>query len=498
MAKEAQYDQVFVKSDQEENRKKFMREFCVKLCTALLPGKNQKQSCEGTEPPDEKAFARHVIFGNKAFSREVMDDLWEQEFDYRVKTLRARAKQLPYAQQAEMLKIYLIAMDEWILGLPTFKKRGKTKKPEAELQEMFAGLLKHRKKDCKNKGGLARYRVKNIKFKKQKLGEANNMDEAFAVLSRRGDNCNSDMLDEIRKPYLCELGNMKVPDFEQKYLDLYDYLTMSPKSDDEVKTYFVAAMRQWGQEKIDYCVVTNDPSPKQSPIRNSHIETLLYATAFSNINQFWDVMEQTRDFRIMYLAHQAARLNTGTVLHEKIQILESAKRQGTGNVLNNGPAQTDLCNAVTRILETVEDQIKTCPVVLRSSKVGSLSADLANSFIKLFESVGSYLGYEENSLVRKEKHTATAELFIAKARAAAEFFDRTEVFSYSEEEIAKMCGNCVEMEASPNGEISVDYIFEFVYPLLLGLLLQTFHQIATNCDAVKMRRLLMDVHRNPI
>ena len=166
---------------------------------------------------DIDEFARHVIFGNATFAREVMEDLWENEFDKRVSIIRSRVRDLHYAAQAELMKTYLMVMDEWILGLHPTQKNKKRMDPETEIRKMFSELLSFRKKvnagkknSQQNIGQLAQYLIPNVTFSEKKLGTATNMQEAFYELSKRGDNCSVEMLDDIRKSYLQALSTNEV------------------------------------------------------------------------------------------------------------------------------------------------------------------------------------------------------------------------------------------------------------------------------------------------
>lgn len=242
LAKSKRYRNVFMDDSKKDAKNRFLREFCVQLCDTLIPCQEIPDASESIPYSDIDEFARHVIFGNGTFAREIMEDLWENEFDKRVSIIRSRVRDLPYAAQAELMKTYLMVMDEWILGLHPTQKHKKRMAPETEIRKMFSDLLSFRKKanaskknSQQNIGQLAQYLIPNVTFPEKKLGTATNMQEAFYELSKRGDNCSVEMLDDIRKSYLQALSTDEVSDFEKNILPYIIIYCMTPKTAKKLK-----------------------------------------------------------------------------------------------------------------------------------------------------------------------------------------------------------------------------------------------------------------------
>src|SRR5699024_7942206 len=149
------------------------------------------------------------------------------------------------------------------------------------------------------------YLIPNVTFSEKKLGTATNMQEAFYELSKRGDNCSVEMLDDIRKSYLQALSTNEVSDFEKKYIALHNYLLYDPQDSEKVKASFIDAMKQWGTVWINFCTADNDFEIPQTIIADTHLETLLQATAVNIMNSNWELIQQIRDLRLMYLGYKA-------------------------------------------------------------------------------------------------------------------------------------------------------------------------------------------------
>lgn len=389
-----------------------MREFCSKLSVALLPERSENGQAKARKAPDQKAFARHTIFGNPTFAREVMENLWKTEFACRVKTIQERAKLLPYDQQASMLKTYLATMDEWILGLPIAEvpktKAESEKEPEAEIQEMFAGLLAHRVKNGEDRRGLAKYQIENITFKSKIFDTATNMANAFKFLDDRGDNCGVDMLDEIRKPYLQNLGNMDVPPFEVEYMSLHDYLTDAPKNSDQVKTKFVEEMQTLGAAVLDYCIIADEPWKKHSWIKSKHAETMLSVAAIRNVNQYRALIEQIRDYQMMRLANRTARNEAVGAIRAEIRELQSLVSHDAGS------EDEAIWDVIKLVLGKAEQTLQSSALIWQAQKDGPRLSDISKSFVEYFESYGPWLGYAENPVGSKDEMESTAKLFAKK------------------------------------------------------------------------------------
>ena len=65
---------------------------------------------------------------------------------------------------------------------------------------------------------------------------------------------------------------------------------------------------------------------------------------------------------------------------------------------------------------------------------------------------------------------------------ATNFFGQSDFFPYSEDKIKKMFESWGAMLSSSNNAIMLNKLLEFSPDILLGLLLQTLHKFACNCN----------------
>lgn len=508
LAKSKRYRNVFIDDSKKDAKNRFLREFCVQLCDTLIPYQEMPDASESVPYSDIDEFARHVIFGNATFAREVMEDLWENEFDKRVSIIRSRVRDLPYAAQAELMKTYLMVMDEWILGLHPTQKNKKRMDPETEIRKMFSELLSFRKKvnagkknSQQNIGQLAQYLIPNVTFSEKKLGTATNMQEAFYELSKRGDNCSVEMLDDIRKSYLQALSTNEVSDFEKKYIALHNYLLYDPQDSEKVKASFIDAMKQWGTVWINFCTADNDFEIPQTIIADTHLETLLQATAVNIMNSNWELIQQIRDLRLMYLGYKAGNKSAIGILNKQLDDLQKEHKRVCNVptepsdyepifISNIGMADALFSNTI-RLLETVKKKIAKGKIVfINLSLTECIAADLAKSVLNFLNEEAVFQGYGEHTFTKRENLDIVARQFHDKAKAAAEFFEQPNSFRCTQTEIQEHLERCLAMSNAPKNELSLEEILRVIPPLVHGILLQRFHKLATDCDAVSMHRFM--------
>ena len=331
-----------------------------------------------------------------------------------------------------------------------------------------------------------RKRTLNILFDTKKLGEANNMEKAFDILSQRGDNCSADMLNEIREVYLCELGKMEIPNFEKEYLALQDYLTSFPSNPQKVKTTFVKEMKTWGSAVVDYCMMTDNSQIEQNWLKGNHTESLLNTTAINNINQYWGLIEQTRNYNMMRLANETARNKATTAIQRQIQILQLA-------IPKNASSETmSITNKVISVLEQAAQSLQNATMIWRTQQKDLNCADIAKSFIEYFEQCCTWLGYNGKLINKKEIVEQHSIIFATKTNEAIDFLGKRSISPFTSCGVQNALERCFNM-GSEHKE-SFDIIFEFLPPLQFGLLLQTLHKIAIDSNEEEMYKTLANLH----
>ena len=98
--------------------------------------------------------------------------------------------------------------------------------------------------------------------------------------------------------------------------------------------------------------------------------------------------------------------------------------------------------------------------------------------------------YGEYTFTKRENLETVSKQFHDKAKAAAEFFQEPNAFRCTETEIQEHLERCLTMSNASKDEFSLEEILRAIPPLVLGILLQHFHKLATDCDAVSMHRFV--------
>ena len=327
------------------------------------------------------------------------------------------------------------------------------------------------------------------------------MQEAFYELSKRGDNCSVEMLDDIRKSYLQALSTDEVSDFEKKYIALHNYLLYDPQDSEKVKASFIDAMKQWGTVWINFCTADNDFEIPQTIIADTHLETLLQATAVNIMNSNWELIQQIRDLRLMYLGYKAGNKSAIGILNKQLDDLQKEHKRVCNVptdssdyrpifISNIGMADALFSNTI-QLLETAKKEIANGQVVfINKNSTECITADLTKSVLDLLKAEADFQGYGEYTFTKRENLETVSKQFHDKAKAAAEFFEEPNTFRCTETEIQEHLERCLTMSNASKDEFSLEEILRAIPPLVLGILLQHFHKLATDCDAVSMHRFV--------
>lgn len=144
-----------------------------------------------------------------------------------------------------------------------------------------------------------------------------------------------------------------------------------------------------------------------------------------------------------------------------------------------------------QLLETAKKEIANGQVVfINKNSTECITADLTKSVLDLLKAEADFQGYGEYTFTKRENLETVSKQFHDKAKAAAEFFEEPNTFRCTETEIQEHLERCLTMSNASKDEFSLEEILRAIPPLVLGILLQHFHKLATDCDAVSMHRFV--------
>ena len=246
----------------EDDRADFMRKLYGRLHDEIVP-----DHCD--DPLDTNAFCRHVAFGYEPFCESILQDKWTHELNIRIGGIIDAAKTVTYRDQAALLYQCCINLDQIYFQLLSAPQKGgwasasqkgsdeaitisETNINNYGLNVLLENLLSIRetwKTKSTSSAALSAFNIPNISIKTD--GESvTHLKYAFSRLSNvTQKNKYKGLMSATRESYLrylaeqaakpivhqrpakgdqnnAVLGN-EVISFEQTYLNLYDYLSIS-------------------------------------------------------------------------------------------------------------------------------------------------------------------------------------------------------------------------------------------------------------------------------
>ena len=479
-----EYKNVFEygRKDREERISSFVEKLCKNLCKAILP-RTYENDILSDAIETETEFIRHKLFQNQIFGKIVLDGLWEDLLYQRIRDLQMRAKYLQNDQRTALLKDLLVMLDLYRWGLPTAEKDDNSIYTEKDLIGMFESLLACRNKVDNGKRFLAAYSVYNSTFKKGETDSESTMSEAFDDFSRCGKRRTKTEYNNVRAQYLKDLGaSVKISAFEKEFLNLNTYLTSIPHTANDVKETFIHLIKEWGREKIDYCRAVDFACLQNQPLHGNHADALLHMWTNKTIYWLYPAMEVTRALYIMKYTHYYDNMAMAKYLRNCAQEIRDCPIHcdSIESMLPHAQAITIATSTLNDTAQAIVEENFSEPL----SDGDQWAHYYAESFFSYFKHGWSYLfqdscALEENGAIDINK---VVKPFLEGVQAATNFFGQSDFFPYSEDKIKKMFESWGAMLSSSNNAIMLNKLLEFSPDILLGLLLQTLHKFACNCN----------------
>lgn len=440
-------------------------QFLYQLCQELVKEVSPKEDSSGF---DLASFCRHVLFKNNSFGRIVMENFWETQLKVRMAKLQELSSSASFEVQTKILHNCLLALDYNILLILDEKKRRGDEEKGAEeeqknqggeeqpLDEFLKELLSQRRELMNDSGGyeLPNIPISTISDEKTPIKD---MKTAFSLLNsnrnrKYKDSTGQINLDSIlwraRHSYLDYFAD-KIGEslFETWYFELQEYfqLTNSTENEEVLCRKLESRMKDECQPIIDYCCYKLKGKVLQTQLPGLPMEK--YVELFRDV-----VSKKITDYHIWAFRNVYESVSMNSELRIRYNHLQQMKDSVSTEAWNF--AANEMCRGITGHFQ---------PFMLWLSGMWNFL----------------YEGYicDPYSRTFISDHESDIETFTSGGKRAAEFFDRTELFTYSTSMIDAYLKSIKSLTLNPANLTLPEQWLDAVHPFLIGGVLQILEKI---------------------
>lgn len=443
----------------------FLRDLCQKISLRI----------EGDDK-EENPYYRHVLYENEVFRQKLLPDLWAQELEPRIEKLKELSKNARTENQLEALMDCILCLDRNIINLmPASQDReigakSNNKNLRASnnvafspskigIQNLLEDLLQREQAEPDDPTfPFAVYQIDDIVLAEEDdLGHAHSLEGAFYELSHHTTKPQTELEKFARKMYLKHLGAKRhESNFEMKYLLAMKYLRVWTGVPEKLLEDLVAErVKLYCTSHLDQCFIT--PPRTIPPIKEKYtdlhyiaqlVDSLIYSAISPVFYQYGDIIDLT------------SCIVKAEYVSDHIKIRMDHIKYQTGWFLFPELFADFRPNVDPKVNLTLLDtkQVAECFSAAWQTLYGEAVLDPENGHI-LDMNQTAYRIYNDGY-------------------KAAEFFNRTKQFSFTQESIYDMLRTYEEIISTPDRFYKYEELLKFAPNILYSLLLAIYKRKA--------------------
>ena len=443
------------------------------------------ESPDGEESDPSGAYCRQVLFENETFASVILSDLWDEQINARITTLRSLLSDSNTDIQFRILGDCLLALDQCISKF-SHSKHEHSDKPSSEqaVVTMLDQLLKSRKAMIKQDGRSVDYIVENIKVLIRESNVATEttvtLHDAFNAIKNRYHPVDPSYLAATRKSYLQHLAESNPSSTEEEYRKIRNYLSWisTPADLNQLTDQLTEWTEDWCREVAVSCIGARliEDVPDFDLSQHGYVGDLVTKLARDFMKSTLDHFSET-----VYMIRLMKTLEIFAIYQKDINYFRCSKlikhqrkyfRLGQSGIISRSKKY---------ILKIFSKENEGPPEAGKFN----ISLEFAVQFYDFLEGACAMLYGKDVTIFTKEHRVnilAFVQNFYPATACAAKHYYPQYIHSFSPERIVQSLMHLTYIISHSDEDVS---FYKFIHlvciPLLDGLLLQLLHRIQSDC-----------------
>lgn len=440
------------------------------------------ESPDGEESDPSGAYCRQVLFENETFASVILSDLWDEQINARITTLRSLLSDSNTDIQFRILGDCLLALDQCISKF-SHSKHEHSDKPSSEqaVVTMLDQLLKSRKAMIKQDGRSVDYIVENIKVLIRESNVATEttvtLQDAFNAIKNRYRPVDLGYLAAARKSYLQHLAESNPSSTEEEYRKIRNYLSWvsTPVDLNQLTDQLTKWTEEWCREVAVSCIEAQlvEDVPDFDLSQHGYVGDLVTKLARDFIDStrrhFDETITLIRVYKHAELYYRCYSCTNSLRMYAIKRLVD--------NSISDRNLKEDFLNTIDGNLDI---RFRHPPETERID----ISWEHTNAFFSFLDGVCGTL-YGKEYVIREDNKCisiqAFTRMFCPSAKSVAKRFVPRDTERFSEREITICLSKLNKIYLNRNCNYDISTFVSTCVPILDGILLQLLQRIQSDC-----------------